>query len=283
MAYKLWNGIPLINDETGNDELFNQRDPDTNEVYSRGYVERDYNLYPETMFAPPSDIPLIPSGEFADRIKFLEETKQTLKHQYLGPSGDKPLFTNLNQNGQGYCWAYSTGHAVMFTRMRMGAPLVRINPHATACIIKRGRDEGGWCGLSAAFGEEHGYAEEGNGPGQWPLHGMSLGYDTTALREAMRKHKITSSYIDLTRPVWGRNLTQQQLITCLLLGMPCAVDFNWWRHSVCALVPVLVEAGSIGILIMNSWPKWGFHGLAVLQGSKAIPDGAICVRTTMAA
>lgn len=279
MALKLFKGIPLIDDSTSNDDLFLAKNPDTNEVYSRGAVPRDYNLYPATMFAPPSTIPLLPEANWRAAYDEMNGTKSSLENIYLSQPDGGPAFINLDQNGQGYCWNYSTAHCVMIARLRDNQPNPRLNPHASACIIKNGRDEGGWCGLSAQWGVENGFAEEGTGEGQWPLHSMDLRrYHTTALRQAMLKNRITQDWIDLTRPVWGRNLTFQQLMTCLFMRMPCAVDFNWWGHSVCAIAPVLVEAGSWGILILNSWLRWGRFGLAIIQGQRAVPDGAVCIR-----
>jgi hypothetical protein len=170
----------------------------------------------------------------------------------------------------------------MISRMRDHLPLVRLNPHATAAIIKGGRDEGGWCGLSAKFARENGYAVEGDGPGQWPLHSRNLKYDTPAMRASMALHKITEDWVDLTRDVYDQQLSFKQLATCLLCNNPCPVDFNWWGHSVCAIRFVRIEKGSYGILILNSWKNWGRHGLAVLQGSKARPDSAVCTRVTRA-
>lgn len=282
MAYKLWNGIPLIDDSTPPDDLFDVQDGEGN-VYGRGYVERDYSLYPEEMFAPPSEMKLIPRSEWAARISEQEEKQSSLEHIYLGAPGGQPRFPCLDQNGHGYCWAYSTGHTVMISRLRDNQPLVRLNPHSVAAIIKRGVDEGGWCGLSAEFGRRVGYAEEGNGPGQWPLHSRNLANDTPALRASMAKYRITEDWVDLTRPVYYQNLAFDQVATALLGNQPCAVDFNWWGHSVCALRLVQVEAGSFGLLILNSWKNWGRHGLAVLQGDRAIPNGAICTRTVVAA
>lgn len=181
------------------------------------------------------------------------------------------------------CWSYSTGHTIMIARLRDNQPAVRLNPHAAACIIKGGRDEGGWCGLSAQWGRENGFAEEGTGEGQWPLHGMDLRRDTPALRTSMAKYKITEDWVDMAQPVYGQNLTQQQLASCLLMNQPCAVDFAWWGHSVCGIRWVKVEAGSYGLLILNSWKGWGRNGLAVLQGSKMNTMGAICSRVVKAA
>lgn len=247
-----------------------------------GYVERDYATYPEAMFSPPSEMEIIPENEWDARYDEQEATQSSLEHIYLsGPNG-QPAFVNLDQNGDGYCWAYSTGHAIMLDRLKRNMPLVRLNPHATAAIIKGGKDEGGWNGLSAKWARENGYAVEGTGPGQWPLHSRNLKYDTPELRADMAKHKVLEDWVDLTRQVYDQNLTMAQCATCSFNNVPNPQDHNWWSHSVCGLRHVRIERGSWGRLILNSWKGWGRYGLAVLRGSQAVPNGSVAFRVTTA-
>lgn len=260
--------------------------PSTNLSHPRdakfGLVPRDYSRDPEAMFAPPSEMVLIPESDWDARYDEQEETKSSLEHIYLsGPNGG-PAFVNLDQDGDGYCWSYSTGHSIMMDRLRRNLPMVRLNPHATAAIIKGGRDQGGWCGQSAEFGREHGYAVEGTGPGQWPLHSRNLQYDTPALRAEMAKYKIEEEWTDLTRQVYDRNLTLGQIATCGFNNIPGPRDYNWWSHSVCGIRWVRIERGSWGQLILNSWKGWGRHGLAVLRGSQAVCNGGLAIRLTSA-
>lgn len=245
-----------------------------------GMVPRDYKLYPESMFSAPSELKVIPESEWDARYDEQEATESSLEHMYL--RGGQPAFVNLDQNGQGFCWAYSTGHALMLDRLRANLPLVRLNPHATACIIKNGRDEGGWCGLSASWARDNGYAVEGNGPDEWPLHAMSLKYDTPALREAMSRHKVIEDYYDLTRQVYDQVMTESQLTTLEFNNIPHQCDYNWWSHSVCGVRKVRIEKGSWGRLILNSWLGWGRFGLAVLRGSQMTPNNAVAVRSSVA-
>jgi hypothetical protein len=247
-----------------------------------GMVPRDYSVDPQEMFDQPDGMQLIPQSEWDARFDEQEETESSLEHIFLsGPSGG-PAFTNLDQNGHGYCWAYSVGHAIMIDRLRRNLPMVRLNPHATAAIIKGGRDEGGWCGLSAKWGREHGYAEEGTKPGQWPLHSRDIKYDTNLLRLEMAKRKIDEEWTDLTKQVYDQNLTMNQVATCGFNNIPGPRDYNWWGHSVCALRWVRVERGAWGQLILNSWKGWGRHGLGVLLGSQAVCNGGLAVRLTSA-
>jgi hypothetical protein len=276
MMADLYKGsIPVIDcdGETDNNMLFP-------EGVTFGLVPRDYNQFPEPMFAPPSDMEIIPESEWDARFDEQEELGSSLEHIYLsGPNGT-PAFRHLDQNGDGYCWIYSVGHSMMMDRLRRNLPTVRFNPHSAGAIIKRGRNEGGWCGEGAQFASEVGMAIEGNAQGQWPLHSRNMRLDNARLRTEMAKYKIEEDWVDLTRQKYNRNLTLSQVATCGFNNIPGPRDYNWWRHSVCGIRWVRIERGSWGQLILNSWSRWGRHGLGVLRGKKAIPNGALGVRLT---
>lgn len=268
-----YKGIPIIDDV-----------PDTGLTHPAGAgfgaVPRDYSVQPETMFAPPSQMVLIPETEWDARYDEQEAQQSSLEHIYLSGPGGTPAFDCLDQNGDGDCWAYSTGHAIMLDRLKRNMPIVRLNPHGVAAMLKR-PGTGGWAGLSAQFAREHGYPEEGTGPGQWPFQSHNLKYDTPECRAAMATRRIEEEWTDLTREVYQRNLTEAQSATCSFNNIPGPEDFNWWGHSVCRIRHVRIERGSWGKLILNSWgKKWGRHGLGVLRGSKMRCDGGLAIRAT---
>lgn len=276
--------IPIINDDPKARVLAFPGKDASGRAVGYGYVPRDFCAMPDNTFESlPSEIELYSASDLDALYDEQEANQSSLEHMYLSGPGGAPAFVNLDQDGDGYCWSYSGGHSLMMTRLRDRQPVVRLNPHSVAAIIKGGRDEGGWCGLSAKFIRESGMAEEGTGPGQWPLHSRSLSNDNPTTRAAMTKYMVTEDYVDLAKSVYDQNLTEQQLWTCLFNNLPCQVDFNWWGHSVCAIRWVRVSAGSWGLLILNSWKGWGRHGLGVLEGSKRRPDGAVCTRVAKAA
>jgi hypothetical protein len=262
----------------------NLRGPDKDALFppnvSYGLVRRDYGEYPEQMFAQPDEMGIIPSSEWDARFDEQERLESSLEHMYLGGRNGEPLFVNLDQGPDGYCWIYSVGHSVMLDRMRRGRKVVRLNPHSSGSIIKDGRDEGGWCGLGAEFVSEHGMAPEGTGPGEWPKWSRDLRNDTQAMRKSMANYKINEQWTDVTRRLWDRNLTTNQVATSGFNNLPGPRDYNWWAHSVCGIRWVRIERGSWGQLILNSWKSWGHHGLAVLRGNRAICDGGLTIRTT---
>ncbi len=263
------NRIIVINDETP----FHEAIPSD---VRRGLEPRDFKEHPLNMFSPPSQLQLIPRSEWSARIKEQEEQKSSLEHLRLYTYGE--VVPSLDQNGKGYCWAHSTTHATMLSRMIAGQPYVPLSAYAVACKIKNFRDEGGWCGLSAKFARENGIPSQAF----WPQQNMSRSNDNEATWKNAALHKTLEDWVDLTRPVYDNVLTFDQVATCLLSNIPCAIDLNWWGHSVCALRLVEVEAGSFGIKIWNSWgDSWGDRGMGILQGNRAIPDNAIAIRSTV--
>lgn len=212
-----------------------------------------------------------------DKKKHIEQDKYK-GEVYCAAVPNGTLVTRRNGSVliSGNCWAYSTGTALMMTRLAMGLPLVRLSPHAVACKIKNFRDEGGWCGLSAEFSRNTGYPSEQF----WPAQSMSRQYDKPETWANAELHKATEDWVDLTKKVYDQNLTRSQVATCGFNNIPVPSDFHWWSHSVCQIRWVRIEAGSWGPLILNSWKGWGRHGLAVLQGSKAICNGAVAIRST---
>ena len=251
------------------------------EKKAKGLVERDFTKYPQGYLkcAPAwsVDMPVIPRSEWSDRIKEMVETKSLLSDIRLTGDNGNPI-PSLDQNGQGYCWAYSSTAAVMMLRAAMGQPYVRLSAHAVACVIKRFRDEGGWGAHSLEFITERGVPSVEF----WAEKSMSRSYDTPATWENAKLHRVSEGWVDLSEAVYDRDLTFDQVMTCLLCRIPVVSDFNWWGHSVCAIDPVEVERGSFGIRILNSWTDgWGDRGMGVLRGNKAVPDGATAPRVTL--
>lgn len=262
--------IPILRRSLDEGFLSNRGDSDI-----RGAVERDFDVDPVEMGDSPAGMQLIPESEWDARWEEQEDSQSSLEHMFLRDGG--PAFDLLDQNGHGYCWAYSTGHAIMLDRMKQNLPLVRINPHATAAIIKGGRDEGGWCGLSMKFGREHGYAVEGTGPGEWPLHSRSLKNDTPELRASMKLHKAEEDWYDLGKREYDQVLAKSQLVTCSFMNNSSPADWMEHSHSMNIVRVVRVEKGRWLPLILNSWKGFGFHGLAVLP---TWPNNAVSLRAS---
>lgn len=264
----------IIDDEFKDNDILYPKD------MGRGYEPRDFSESPPAMFAPPSDIPVMSMSEIEERIKEQDDKESSLSHLWQYEEQKSNRLLHLNQGSEGYCWSYSTHHTIMAKYLAQNQPCPRLSAHAVACKIMNFRNRGGWCGLSAEFIRENGCLtiEE------WPERSMSRQYDNPTNWEKAKKRRITEDFVDLSAPhYYFQRLTFQQVLTCLVLNQPCALDFDWWVHSVAGLRAVIIERGSLGIEIVNSWPRWGDKGRAVLRGERAYPNSAICTRVVMAA
>lgn len=271
----------IIDDSTNNDILYPKIDGNR---MSHGYdpAQVDTTLLPRMhpLFGDaPGQIKLIPESEWDARFEEQEREQSSLEHLRMRSNGSGGMIPSLDQNGQGYCWAYSSTAAVMMLRALMNLPYVRLSAHAVGCLVKNYRDEGGWCGLSA----KHIAANGVPSVEFWKEKSMSRSNDTPECRANALGHAITEDWMDPNVAVYDHELTVQQYATLLFLNVPVPSDFNWWGHSVLALRWYRIEKGSWGPKILNSWTDgWEDNGMSVLRGSKGRPDGAVGLRLTRA-
>lgn len=262
----------LINDATKPDDLF----PTT---HARGGIARNYGTHPvgsyATIPAAAMDMPLVPRSEWSARIKERKELKARIRdiRRTAGPNGG-PI-SALDQDGIGYCWCHSATMGVMLTRAAMNEPYVRLSAFMVGCLVKNYQDRGGWGADAVDFIAKNGVPSVD----LWPEQSMQRSRDTTTMRENAAKHKITEGWIDLSDPVYDRNLTTDQVATILLTGGVVVGDFNWWGHSVILMDWDEIEPGSFGPIGLNSWSdQWGDLGEFTLQGSRADLDGGVGLR-----
>src|SRR5690606_10334536 len=92
--------------------------------------------------------------------------------------------------------------------------------------------------------------------------------------------RVDEAFIDLSRAAYDQEMTFDQIATCLLKNIPCALDFNWWGHSVLGCDLVDLGGGHFAIRIRNSWTdNWGDLGFEVLSESKSKADNAVALAT----
>lgn len=275
----------------------------------RGLMPRDYTTHPEGYLAcapkfSAVDIPLVPDSELAARCSDLISTKGALSDIRLAADNGQP-FDALDQNGQGYCWAYSTTGAIMVLRAVANQPYKRLSAHAIGCMVKNFRDEGGWGALSLEFAMAKGVPTVQ----YWAEKSMSRSNDKPETWVDAAKNKPVEAWVDLNQAAYDRKLTYQQVSTLLVSRNPVVGDFNWWGHSVCLLdlvngnnyrtITRMALTGKLastwefeavwginnpdtrgfGVRILNSWGNsWSDRGMGLLTGSKAVPDGAVAPR-----
>jgi hypothetical protein len=233
---------------------------------AKGLIPRDYSVTPMRAVV----MPLIPRSEWSGRIKQKIEEKSQLSDIRGG-------IPSLNQGEYGYCWAHSSTHAHMLLRAIAGVPYVPLSAFAVAATIKNGRNEGAWGALSLDFISEKGQPSQAT----WPQGNASPRLGTPECWQEASNYKVTEAWNDVALPAYDRDLSFDQVATCLLSSIPVVGDFNWWGHSVCLLDLVETSPGQFGVRIWNSWgDEWGEKGMGVLSGSKAIPDGACAPRAS---
>lgn len=252
-------------------------------------------------------MPLIPRDEWAERIKDKFASKSRLSDIRRSADNGKPI-RSYNQGRIGYCWNHSATGCHVLIRAIMGQPYRRLSAFMVGCLIKNYQNQGGWGAQALEFIMQTGQCEERF----WAEQSMDRSNDTRDMRANAAKYKITEAWQDLDKPVYNRNLTEDQAMTVLLSGIPLIGDFNWWGHSVAVLDATLIglEAGgtpvydgtdlgsldfnnakdvavysaAFGKKIWNSWSDdWGDLGEADLQGSKALLNGGTAPRVASAA
>lgn len=287
---------------------------DEDGVRKKGYKPRDWKKYPHGFYkgetrvteAKAVDMPEIDASDFPSMIAQLEQEKSRLSDFRMsgrGPQGG--MIPARDQNGRGYCWAHSGVSAMMMVRARDEMPYVDLSAYAVACIIKSYRDEGGWGAQGLEFLMDKGVPSSAF----WPQQSVARANDKAETWENAKLHRFTEGWIDMSAAQYDRNLAFNKVVTSLLSRVPVIVDFNWWSHSVCAVDAVNGASqwkktrdrrsgklmtrqafdefwgmnnpvtGGISIRILNSWgDTWSDHGMGVLSGNKAVPDGATAPR-----
>lgn len=275
---------------------------------SKGLVPRNYSTHPTGWYPgeTPYDavqIPLITDAQtIREILKDQIENKWRLSDYCRRGNKGNPIPAR-DQNGRGYCWIHSGCSALIAVRARDNMHYADLSAYAGACLIKNYRDEGGWGAQGLDWIMERGLPTSQ----YWPQQSVNRSNDKPETWEDAKNYRFTEGWIDASQAQYDRLLTFQQVITCLLVGVPVISDFNWWGHSVCALDVVdgtaqkdttkaitgkrmtakkvdefwgidTITTG-FSIRIWNSWGDgWSDQGMGVLTGNKAIPDGATAPR-----
>jgi len=203
------------------------------------------------------DITPIPRSEWADRIDTLNRAQAQVR-DYLRRAGWKVH----NQAQTNYCWVFAAAAAVEGAMILQQQKWERLSPASVGAKITGFRNVGGWSSRAIEYIAQHGIV-----PARlWPPTAIERKYDTTEAWKAAEEYRVASWY-DLPPSL-------DSVATCLLLGVPVAVGYNWWGHAVLA-VGLIRQGATWGLVIANSWGEsWSENGYGILLGRRAIPDDA---------
>lgn len=271
-----------------------------------GLIPRDYTTHPlcYSKRAVTLDMPLIPRDQLVERIKEGHAKKQfpSYYRKIGGPNGSK--IPSLDQNGQGYCWYYSVVICLMLLRALQNLPYVRLSAHGGACLVKNFRNEGGWSPEASEHATLHGVPSVQF----WPEKSMNRANITAAMKENALLHRPAETFVDLVPPVYNRNLSEDQRLTCLVTCTPVHADRFRWSHSTADVELLLSQAAMLNPSMQktrlqdldlenaadaeafyaviatrgwNSWTdNWGDDGEFIMEGSLQRMDGGGAIRWT---
>ena len=228
-----------------------------------GYIPRDWSVDPFGGFAAPFNLPTIPRSEWPRMIEEREAigvtNRQLLKEFAIAP---------LNQGQTNYCWCNAVVSALHIILAGQGSLFERLSPASAAAPIKGFQNRGGWGIEAVKWIAEHGI----NSVDEWPANKIDKSLYTTENKAKAARRKITEWY-DL------KPNSIDQLVTCLLNGIPVALGLDWWGHEILAVDPA-IENGNLVIVIQNSWGEgWGDKGLGKLSEAKARAADQVAPRT----
>lgn len=233
-----------------------------------GAVPRDYEAEPEGSgpFSAPFALPLIPRSEWKERIEEMERTK-TRSSDICELMGLPPMY----QASTLYCADNSAVDSVQVLRAIQGQPTVFLSAASVGAPLKNYRNVGGWASTAMAYIVKNGIAPAS----MWPTNAINRKYDTPECREERKKYGVTEWW-----DMQPRNF--DQLMTCLLNRIPCAAGFNWMRHAITPIDPVIGPRGEFGFLSRNSGLYRDRTGHFVVLGNRAIPDDCVAPRVAIA-
>jgi len=214
---------------------------------------------------PFSDLGIkIPRNEWSARIKEQVERKRRVS--------DWQTFKAHDQGSYPTCWANGPAHAMTTQRVMQGLPLVYISAMSVAVPISGGHS-GGWEHEALKYFNEHGGVS------------VDLWSNTDTSRSHMSDPKCEEDRQYHKALEWFECETFDDYATAALLGMGCAVAYNFWSHVLMLCDLVEIEPGSFGVRDRNNWGESygdknesGFGGYVVFREGKGTPDSGFALR-----
>ena len=240
-----------------------------------GYESRDWSLHPQFSAHREYSGTIYPRKDWVELIELQKKNRSSPMVIHKGnkiPVGNQSAFP--------FCWCWATIACVSNRYAAQGIdPVPPLNPHATACMGKRYRRQGGFGVEATQYIQQYGIPTLD----VWPAYSMdrSLEKDPEVI-ESCKKHKL------VTFQEMPRN-SFDAVMSALIDPVdpsPCTLAFSWWRHMVAGLQGLYRGSGrniEWGFGFVNSWgAKWGNKGFGTVWNSKAKPFESVAVRAVKA-
>lgn len=233
----------------------------------RDKKKHPYGSAPGTVPLSATGVRIIPRSEWPAYIAARKAANAGLMALTYGkvPCSD--------QNGLGYCWVHSSKNSWQTTAYTQGFGSIELSAVSIGGPLTGYRNEGGWPADSIRFLKDTG----GVRTSLWPENDLDSRYAKRPEVQAdYPRHKIADTIADLGAS--GKMF--DEVATCLLLGCPCAVSYDWWQHAVEGEDIQQEASGKYSIICRNSWgDEWsdGDNGFFAMPEGKGTPDDAQAV------
>lgn len=238
---------------------------------SSGYECRDWSENPFGSVQGATPFPdelLIPRNDWAELIRERE-------------AGGSLLSTTIdakvpckNQKSTNYCWGFGVVGVVEVIRVAAGFEYVSLSPASVCAPLRNFKNQGYWGTPALRFIGENGIV-----PSEfWPDTAIDRQYYTEENKARAKDFRVTEWW-ELDEGEHGF----EQMMSCLLRGLPVPIGYAWWSHLTYACDPMVFSDGQFGHRNRNSWSaSYGTNGFFTVKGKKAWPNDACCPRVPVA-
>lgn len=205
----------------------------------RGTKARDLKTRPRGAGLREAGLTLIPRSEWPTRVAALQAANAGLMALCYGHVPDN------DQAQTSYCWGNGPVSGAMHLRYAQGEAPLYLSAASVCGPISGYRNVGGW-GLDAVqFLVTTGCVRDS----LWPNAAINRAYASKPeVKADYPRHKLLVANVDLGAT--GKMF--DEVVTCVLLGAPVPVGYDWWGHEVVA-VGLTIENGKPYLILRNSW------------------------------